>query len=296
MGKASFIGQTFVEGTPRPTEMFLGKSVFAGQTFVEGIPLEGTEFIRVTHQHQLSAWQFFVTVLALKEDNTISRNTYSVQGTGTSLVQRTAFPLPKGLLISASAWTNSDGIGRGLLFVQLSIIERNDLTLPPQQILASDYLTSAYGVSWPGNQINLPDIGTGYTSEIESSDPSAGINPSLFIASGTYFIIYGATTTLVTSATVANRRVRLMIDPEGLGQYHFISPVDQAASLTYVYSWLGPQTLSAVVNNRVQIGFTPFLRLKGGTNIFIETDNLQAGDNFGRLRIYGELALRPTLT
>lgn len=133
-----------------------------------------------------------------------------------------------------------------------------------------------------GGALGQPAV-TGATTS--GTDPAAGAEASVTVPAGDNWTLTSALISLVTDATVANRRVHLIIDDGTTTVLNLVGSVDQAASLTVVYSWTAGGNDSAAVRDGVlNLGQLPTdLRLLPGWRIRTLTTGLQAGDNYGPL-------------
>lgn len=116
-----------------------------------------------------------------------------------------------------------------------------------------------------------------------TANPAAGAevsytNPGLII----YSCLYAIRIRLVTDATVANRRVTLIVsDVDGTTPlYVGISPIDQTASQTIDY-FFGPYgvAMAAAVNSRIAIPVPPIHWCRNMV-LSTSTSGIVAGDDF----------------
>lgn len=114
------------------------------------------------------------------------------------------------------------------------------------------------------------------------TDPGAGAEATVTVPAGEYWVVHGLLLTLVTSATVANRRVEIQIDNGTTVFFRLAHAADQAASLTWRYQYANHGYRDAAVtgtNNVANIGM-PVFTLGPGYRIQTSTTNLQAGDDY----------------
>lgn len=123
---------------------------------------------------------------------------------------------------------------------------------------------------------------------VQSTDPAANTELSYTIPSGQLFELYAVNFNLVTDATVATRRVTLVVD-DGTNIFaKSASLVTQAASLTYNYTFgVGAADRSAVAGTDVLQDIPGPLFLAGGYKIRTVTTAIQATDNYGIMTIQG---------
>lgn len=189
------------------------------------------------------------------------------------------------LPIWVSITTNDDEPINGEIWASLELqINEN----PVHQLL-SGHISGLQGLSWPLSHTNSPNPTRGETAFISSNDPAAGAEISATVPTGQSWILKAVKATLVTSATVANRRVHLRVGGLSNTILDFHSLVDQAASTTRNYSFAHAGASSAAaVNNEIFVAFPAELILTEGCSITTVTDNLQAGDNYGTLGMWVE--------
>src|SRR4051794_36291420 len=76
------------------------------------------------------------------------------------------------------------------------------------------------------------------TKTVTGPDPAAGAEILVTVPAGKWWLLRALRFTLVTSATVANRRPALTIDDGATEWWRWRAGVDQAASLTRLYQFL----------------------------------------------------------
>lgn len=114
------------------------------------------------------------------------------------------------------------------------------------------------------------------------ADPAPGAEALVTVPAGEYWVVHAVLLTLVTSATVANRRVELQIDNGTTTFFRLAHAVDQTASLTWRYQFANHGYRDAAVtgsNNVANLG-VPVFTLGPGYRIQTSTANIQAGDDY----------------
>lgn len=130
------------------------------------------------------------------------------------------------------------------------------------------------------------------TRVVTLSNPAAGSEFSQAVPTGVLWKPQAVRIPLTTSATVANRRVNLAITDGTNTIVNNLSNTDQAASLTYTYSFSntgGSQQTNGVLVSSM-LSDLPWL--PAGYVIGSATLNLQVGDDFGQ----GYLTVQQRLT
>lgn len=122
-----------------------------------------------------------------------------------------------------------------------------------------------------------PDLdGPGTMVSLTGTDPGAGIEIIETVPANTIWRLWGAYATLVTDATVANRRGNVLIDDGTNNGYRSASASVQTASNTESYT-IGPH--ATVVTNH-WIPTPPGMLMLAGWRIQTSTTLLKAGDNW----------------
>jgi len=123
--------------------------------------------------------------------------------------------------------------------------------------------------------------GPGTLRSITGTDPAAGAEISETVTANARWRLISFRASLVTDATVANRRMNLNID-DGTNTLLLTPPAsDQAATLTYIYQASNYGTVSNFLSTTMALPLPSDLILHGGYRIRSSTNSLQAGDNWG---------------
>lgn len=153
------------------------------------------------------------------------------------------------------------------------------------------YVTTLNALAWPypatvGETKDRPAFAV-----LGTNAPAAGAEATITVPAGEMWRVHSVTMSLVTSSTVANRRVHLtMGGGAGVRRLRMFGAQDQAASLTYNYFFQGvPNVADEFDNNVVQVAIPTGVMLYAGNVIQTVTTNIQAGDDFGTVTAWGEL-------
>ena len=114
--------------------------------------------------------------------------------------------------------------------------------------------------------------------------PAAGAAPSITVPAGHVWRVLSGVVTLVTSATVANRLVRLRWTDGNTLLGYAVAPAVQAAGLsnTYGFAEFGPQQS---VGTRQNISL-PEIVLPAGSTLDVAVDSLDATDQLTGLTLW----------
>lgn len=124
---------------------------------------------------------------------------------------------------------------------------------------------------------------------VTGADPAAGAEVLATVPAGKWWDLLAVKFTLVTSASVANRRLALAIDDGTTEWWRFRVGVDQAASLTRTYQFL--RSLTAEVDRSATFleMYEPLdedLLLGPGSRVKTVTSALQGTDDYGAPVLY----------
>ena len=194
------------------------------------------------------------------------------------------FRLPD-IPIFVSAHSKSNTLRHGSVFI------RGMLTINGDDIMGlfSGYVSAEQAPSWPSTFNSVVRPGAGRMEIVESTDPAAGAEASINFGSNYMTLVHAAQITLVTDATVADRLVKLRVTQNaGMTMTTKALSVTQA-SQTKVHSFLQTSPFNDLTSTNYIMGIMP-------TNFWVEqlgnisslTDNIQAADNLGPLRILVE--------
>lgn len=117
---------------------------------------------------------------------------------------------------------------------------------------------------------------------LESDAPAAGADPSVTVQGGDLLQVVSVFAELTTDATVAARLSRLLVGNGG-GTIASYPGISQAASLTSRQTW-ATGAGARLVDQDYLAAIAPMV-LQPGWTLALETDNLQAADQWSRLRV-----------
>jgi hypothetical protein len=183
---------------------------------------------------------------------------------------------------------------RGQTFVRLGLA-RGDITVAGEatQTLAQDYVVGEYTVTWPGGLIRHNTEGPGLTRIVVGTTPGAGNEILETVPTNVRWRVHGVRFSLTTSAAVANRRVRLLYKAP-TADYQVFSAADvQAASLALSYNWSTDTRNHGTRLDQLREALPVTGVLLSGHQIGTDTNNLQAGDQFGAPELWVEEWLEP---
>lgn len=155
--------------------------------------------------------------------------------------------------------------------------------------LGSGHITGRQSVSYPPAQVAEYRGGGGDVSLITGDAPAAGAEAAYAIPPYMTYRIIAVRVTLITSATVADRNVKLAIYDGMENEMRWYGNIVQAASVSryYNFSAIGHQPTAAEGTN-IMIPIPPDVILRPDSNMKTVTTNRQAGDQFSALDLLVE--------
>ena len=196
-------------------------------------------------------------------------------------------PLTEGYLISLEIGSDTAGIKKGECYVEASLLSVIDTA---QHIvkLTAGYVYSQHNVTYPGNwNGHTVADDDAFLRLVAGTNPAAGAEVNNSVASDARWRLYAVRFQLVTDATVATRRVHLIIDDGATTILDIPSETTQTASLTRNYTFHDFGLTPSAVGTEISVNMTS-KKLKEGWRIRTSTDNLQAGDDYGIPQMYVE--------
>lgn len=167
---------------------------------------------------------------------------------------------------------------QGQIYVILDLLVNNTLV----ETLISGLVHEVKGLGWPINVSQDPIPGHGEFCVIAGANPAAGADCTFTVEALQMWRILGFSASLVTSATVANRRVHLKFSHADGAVLESLSSVDHAASLTRLYSGnIVGGNLAQADDNDILIPIPQDIWLRESSTITTSTTNLQVGDDWG---------------
>lgn len=205
------------------------------------------------------------------------------------------YALGEGYLLNLGIFLGAGTCQRGQCYVVVGLAQGKESSNVKHTIIAQGYVASGINQSWPGNRLEHPLEGQGWIHKITGTDQAAGFDVAETVPAGARWRLMGLKASLVTSATVNNRRVRFYYyNSSVLGIILLPASITQAASLTYGYSAApGMAYESAPDITAVQVGIPNGIFLTAfaayGTNTLL----LDGADNWGAPQTYVEEWIEP---
>jgi hypothetical protein len=200
----------------------------------------------------------------------------------------TRHDLAEGFLLSLTVEEVGTVVRRGRLFVQVAIDRGGAVGGIPTELLVSDYATDNQVLGWPGGLLRSSLDGPGLLGIATGSDPAAGAEISLTVPTNVRYRLIFARFSLVTDATVADRRVHVQVDDGNTLLLELAAADVQAAGLTRNYNCAIDGFARAAQGSEIFLPLPADLLLFQAWRFRTLTTNLQAGDNFSVVRLITE--------
>ena len=204
-------------------------------------------------------------------DRSRATNTYQIHGA------------PEALTASPAV----AGVRRGECYVRITLLADGE----PVKRLVAAYLTDGKTLSWPDGVHEDFTEGAGLIRIVTGTNPAAGAEISEAVPANARWKLKGLIASLVSDATVLNRKVRFEVDDGTNVIFPTITGPNHAASSTFVYVPTAgyPVEQAAIHGANYYIFPLPMdLVLFQGYQIYTVTANIQAGDDWGAPRILVE--------
>ncbi len=191
----------------------------------------------------------------------LDTHTPNTDRSGVTTVQ----PLGEGYLLSACVFLGSGTSRRG----------------QTHRIIMQGYVGTAINLAWPGNRLEQPREGSGYTRAVTGTNPAPGVEINEVVPTGATWRLTTVRVALTSSATVATRRPLLQLNRAGATVLSVPHPQTQLASLTRIYNWALGMALAVTVTTDSNITGLPIdMYLAAGDGFSTATEAIQAGDDY----------------
>jgi hypothetical protein len=190
------------------------------------------------------------------------------------------FPLLEGFLLGVAVHPTVLVTGPGELYVLVGLLRGTDVRQSATQILCAGYVVGPTAPSWPAGGIESTQSGRGATFTYLTGDPGAGAEVSHTVFDNRRAELRCMQFTLLTDATVANRRVLVEVVRGGNVLFRTAAAVLQTASLTFNYNVAPWGESGDNRNGEILVNYPAGILLSAGDIIRTTTPGLQAGDNY----------------
>ena len=201
-------------------------------------------------------------------DRSKATNTYEIHG------------IPSKLQISPS----TAPVRRGECYVRVTLLQDGE----PVQRLSSAYITDSKTLSWPPGQFEGFTEGPGLIRVISGTDPAAGAEITEAVPTNARWRLLIVYASLVTDATVISRYVGWLLDDGAATFWYRNYDLVQDASKTEPYNLSQAQNFVAALGSGSNMPIPIGLLMYQGWRVKTQTNNLQAGDDWGLPKIVVE--------
>lgn len=246
---------------------------------VVGIPVAPTDRLVLTTLCNFANVVLEARGQIMQPNGTIVPYTFQHRVGGSPITVTTSEPLHYGMLFSVTLRVVSGDLQRGMCFSRVEVRSFGSAEGDSTHLLLSDYSRNDELLSWPPGTFRSMRSKPGALRTLLPAQPAAGTNWSVVPAAETTWRVYLVRFTLICSATVATRQVRLQLRGTGTNLL-----VRLPASITQLAG-------STVTYNYARVGFAVGLSIgvdvvEGLSDIWLREDyslesdvlNLQAGD------------------
>jgi hypothetical protein len=199
-----------------------------------------------------------------------------------------SYPLTEGFLLSVSVAPSAGIQGRALCFVTIGLQRGSGSFAPDVYMLATGYTSVTAPLIWPGGRYEFSQQPPGWIQKDTVGNPAAGTDWTFTVPANDRVRTMMVLAILVTSATVATRQAKLVID-DGVSNLAIIpAAAAQLASLTQIYTFSPGAPNVGVLGTALQTGMMQGFTAIGGYRIRSSTDNIQAGDQWSAIALTNE--------
>jgi hypothetical protein len=195
--------------------------------------------------------------------------------------------LGEGWLLSLQCVSNSNPL-IGQTFIRAAVTRSSGTPSTTHITLLQGFVGLFQALAWPGSPLVNTISQPGAIRVVTGTDPAAGAECSDAVPTGARWRILSYTATFVADATVINRFPIITIDDGANIQYRGESAEAVTASQTRIFHAAPGTHRLALVNSHETWLFPIGLRMLAGHRVRTQTNNLQAGDNWGAPQILVE--------
>lgn len=234
----------------------------------------------ITSWSNVAAALVTVNVRILRADGVIIVSQLLNITAGARVANTTTHALPEGHILSVAATCPNAATPGLYVYVNVGLFRGVAIASNQDEAIFCGYIGATNAFGFPESVSQRQTDGAGCLRTISGADPAAGVEISETVPTGARWELIAFRFTLVTSAVVANRDMRLVIDDGANVLWQYPANAVQAASQTRVYtaSMALPQIQDSDGNFFVPI--PQALLLTAGFRIRTLTGSIDAGDNY----------------
>lgn len=190
-------------------------------------------------------------------------------------------PMSEGILTHLQVRATSGAALRGHCFAVVEVVRGGGTNAQPLGTLLADYVTATGRLAWPGSPIASSTAGAGRVRSITGTDPAAGVELAETVPAGVRWRLLSLTANLVTSAVVATRVVRFLMDDGASMFFRTNGSAGQGASNAFQYSFASGASVPGTPSVDILVPAPSALILSAGSRIRTSTQAIDPGDNWG---------------
>lgn len=195
------------------------------------------------------------------------------------------FQIGEGWLLNAQVTVTSGTPAIGQTFARLSIVHGLTSAAIDLFTVAADYVTAKLPLSYPGSPVARSVDGAGALRSITGATPGAGAEVSETVPTGARWELIAFKVVFATSATVANRFPRLLLDDAANVFCDVFSGGTFPASNNGAITWAqGIPLTGTFPTTNIDAPLPVNLRLGAGFRIRTTTGGIQVGDQYSAIQ------------
>jgi hypothetical protein len=202
--------------------------------------------------------------------------------TSDRLVNSATYIVGEGWLLNVQVRASVGAVRAGLCFAMCEVVRGAGAGLQPLACLLQGYVTDVQRLAWPNTLLRPSIEGQGLLRSLAGATPAAGAEIAETVPVGVRWHLLALKVQLATSATVANRIPRLILD-DTVNAFFVAEPnAALVASSTYQVQWAAGISGSTIgSSNGVYLPLPSPLLLSQSWRIRTLTSGIQAGDQYG---------------
>lgn len=252
-----------------------------GQPVVEpgAFFVDGSYGIRINSWNSLAGVVITVRARFLNSDGRLINQEWTHTPNSNRTKATSDFPLGVGFPLNVTAFASTGTPLIGQTFVQVQIISGLGGATTLLGTMLQDYVTSVQALAWPGSPIRSSIEGGGFPRTIVGAAPAAGAQVIETVPTGARWVLRSWFQQFATAVAVANRFLFLQVFSGANQKMMSPSPVAQAASLTWFYTW-APGLVSQVGGDPrfIAMAYATQFPILAAETLQVSVTNLQAAD------------------
>lgn len=221
-----------------------------------------------------------VNVRILRDDGEIIPLTFTLATTASKTLTQSAQQLVEGYILSVAVVSQFVTGDINPSFACVSIVRPPNTIAAQHEVLAAGYISTAYPLCYPSMVPIRPTDGIGFPAAQNPGAPAAGAEIVYTAPANSRIRIVSLSGLLTTSAAVANRNVKIVIDDGATIYYEASAGFSQAASLANRYSFADGVSPTALFDGCVALPLPSNLWLSPGHRVRTLTTALDVADQW----------------